>query len=38
VSRLVPDPRDHSTRGHYAALAVTAALGLAVGPLWKIVE
>jgi uncharacterized membrane protein YjdF len=36
---LVPDPRDHSTHGHYAGLfVVTAALGLAVGALWEIVE
>ena len=36
---LVPDPRDHATHGHYLGLFfVTAALGLAVGALWEIVE
>jgi hypothetical protein len=36
---LVPDPRDHTTHGHYAGLfVVTAALGLGVGALWEIVE
>lgn len=36
---LVPDPKDSSTRAHYAGLfAVTAALGIAIGALWEIVE
>jgi uncharacterized membrane protein YjdF len=36
---LVPDPKDSSTPAHYAGLfSVTAALGIAVGALWEIVE
>lgn len=36
---LVPDPKDSASRAHYAGLfTVTAALGIAVGALWEIVE
>ena len=36
---LAPDPRDSESRAHFAGLFfVTAALGLAVGALWEIVE
>ncbi len=36
---LVSDPRDSESRAHYVGLfIVTAALGLAVGALWEIVE
>ena len=35
----MPDPRDSESRAHFAGLFfVTAALGLAVGALWEIVE